>query len=129
MPYFSKRSEEKLKTCHNDLQLICREAIKVMDFSVLCGYRTGYEQDKLFHEKKSLVMFPKSKHNKSPSKAVDICPYPIDFDNIPKFYELKGVMFAIVHYLKENGKITHSLEWGGMWRSLKDYPHFQLKEE
>ena len=74
MPYFGRLSTQRLSTCDERLQDICNEAIKVYDFSVLCGHRDEIEQKKLFREGKSKLEYPHSKHNSIPSLAVDIAP-------------------------------------------------------
>ena len=48
---FSKRSLDRLETCHPDIQLICKEVIKIYDFSVLGGLRTLATQQEYFNAK------------------------------------------------------------------------------
>jgi len=36
---FGTKSQQKIATCHPDLQDILDEAIKIVDFTVLCGHR------------------------------------------------------------------------------------------
>ncbi len=118
---FSKISQSKLDTCDKRIQLICNEAIKVFDFSVLCGHRGEISQDKAYRTGKSQLKWPDSKHNKEPSIAVDLAPYPIDWKDIARFYGLAG-------YIKE-AAYSNGLDviWGGCWDDLKDYGHFELK--
>jgi len=120
MPSFGRRSKSRLGTCHNLLQEILEEAIKEYDFSVLCGHRGKEDQDAAFNSGNSKLKFPQSKHNKMPSLAVDIAPYPIDWNNIDRFKDLGKIIKRIAD---EKGI---DLSWGGDWRSFKDYPHFQL---
>lgn len=128
MASFGKSSLEKLYTCHPVLQEICHEAIKVTDFTILVGHRGEEEQNQAFKEGKSKLKYPESKHNQTPSLAVDIAPYPIDWNDISRFNRLAGVMFAIAH--SKNVK----LRWGGTWGNLdaipsttfRDFPHFEL---
>jgi len=123
MAHFSNRSKLYLFTCHRDLQLICNEAIKYYDFSVICGHRGEDAQLKAFKDGKSNRMWPASYHNEDPSDAIDICPYPIDWNNINRFFELHGVILAVA------GQLNIEIEWGGFWNSIKDYPHYQLKRK
>jgi peptidoglycan L-alanyl-D-glutamate endopeptidase CwlK len=58
---------------------------------------------------------------------VDIVPYPVDWTDIGRFKEMASAFFAVANLLKERGEITHDFEWGGNWRTLKDYPHFEIK--
>ena len=122
MPSFSKRSADRLAQCHPDLQLVMNEAIKHMDFTVLCGHRGQMEQDKAYNAGNSTLKFPRSKHNKMPSLAVDIAPYPIDWDDIDRFKALGNLVLDLAE--------QHGIElvWGGNWRTLKDYPHFEVKQ-
>jgi len=144
MAQFGKTSQERLNTCHQDLQKICNEAIKTIDFSVLEGKRLDELQYKYFEEGKSKLdgINEKSKHQvteeRPKSEAVDVAPYPIDFKNDLKhrarFYMLAGVFFQAAATLLEKGEISHELRWGGDWDSDKDFedqsfddlPHFEL---
>jgi len=49
MPYFSQLSNLKLMSCHDDLQEVCNRAIKIYDFSVICGHRNEKEQNEAFN--------------------------------------------------------------------------------
>lgn len=130
MPKFGKKSKERLFTCHQKLQLICFEAISVMDFTVLEGHRTEKKQNQLFAEGKSQLEYPMSKHNRSPSLAVDIAPWPIDWEDRERFYMLAGLMFGIA------AKHGITLRWGGTWggpddkntSGFFDGPHFEIVE-
>jgi peptidoglycan L-alanyl-D-glutamate endopeptidase CwlK len=137
---FGKNSAIRLNTCHDDLQLILNETIKYIDFSILEGTRTLETQQKYFRDGKSKLdgINKISKHQSTPSYAVDIAPYPIDFKNVSKskarFYFLAGMMFQASSELFDKGVITHKLRWGGDWdndkefydQSFDDLPHFEL---
>jgi len=139
---FSVLSLERLNSCHEDLRLICHEAIKYIDFSVLEGHRSLEKQQEYFKSGKSKLdgINKKSKHQYMPSRAVDIAPYPIDFKQEAKskarFYFLAGIMFAVSNMLFEKGLIAHKLRWGGDWngniefhdQTFDDLPHFELME-
>lgn len=128
MPSFSNRSRAILDTCHGDLQTICRHAIRNFDFSVIEGHRSNERQDQLFHAGKSTLRAGESKHNQTPSQAVDIAPYPIDWNDHRRFHLLAGFMFqsAANHGI--------ALRWGGDWdgdwelddQSFIDLPHFEV---
>ena len=123
MAKFGKRSLSNLETCHPSIQKVLSEAIKYFDFSVLCGYRNQEDQDKAYSDGFSKVKFPNGKHNTNPSLAVDIAPYPINWDDISRFHFMAGVILTVANQL------NIELEWGGNWKSFKDYPHFQLKNK
>lgn len=136
MATFGNKSLEKLKTCHPDIQKVMLEAIKEVDFTVIFGTRTPAEQFELFKQGRVLQdgkwvkvgatvtnldgINKKSEHNYSPSRAIDIAPYPIDWNNTKRFLDLSKIILRVA---KEQGV---DLEWGGNWVSLKDYPHYQL---
>jgi peptidoglycan L-alanyl-D-glutamate endopeptidase CwlK len=82
------------------------------------------------------VGWPNSKHNETPSRAVDIAPYPIDWEARGRFHVLAGHMMMAFHGLQEEGEIrdTLDLRWGGDWdrdhvlddQQFDDLPHFEL---
>lgn len=136
MPRFGQRSTTNLQQCHPDIQRVLTEAIKVFDFSVICGERNEEAQTIAFKGGKSKLEWPKSKHNKTPSMAVDICPWPIDWENVSSFKFLAGHILGIAHMMLKDKTITHKFRWGGDWDSDKDMddqkfndlPHFELLE-
>ena len=128
MNRYSKSSKNNLSQCHIDLQLICHELLKIFDHSVICGHRSEEDQEKAFNKGNSKVHYPNSKHNSIPALAVDIIPYPIDWKDINNFSYMGGLFLGIAYILKENKIITHDIRWGGHWKRLKDYPHFELIE-
>ena len=75
MNTFSEASRAKLKTCHRDLQLLFAHVIQEYDCTIVCGHRDKEAQDKAYAEGKSKLKYPRSKHNRIPSWAVDAAPY------------------------------------------------------
>lgn len=120
MPSFSKLSLERLSTCHKDLQRVAHEAIKVYDFTVLCGHRTKDEQELAFRKGNSKLRFPASKHNVLPSLAMDLAPWPLNWADIRAFTELSDVIKNVAYNL------DIPLIWGGDWASFVDMPHYEL---
>ena len=106
MAKFGKTSKQRLSTCHEDLQTVFNEVIKHVDCSILEGHRSGERQDKLFAEGKTKVKYPNGRHNANPSNAVDVAPYPIDWDDRERFHLFAGFVIGIA---KSMG-IT--LRWG-----------------
>lgn len=131
MPKFSDFSKANLATCHPDLQCIFNRVIEHVDCRVLQGHRGQEEQDRLFQEGKSKLMFPASKHNNRPALAVDVVPYPIDWKNWRRFDFLSGVVWGIA------GEMGIQIRWGGDWdrdlefndQTFHDLPHFELYGE
>ena len=116
---FGKKSLERLSQCHPDLQKIANELIKELDVSILCGFRGEKEQNQAFINGKSKLKWPRSKHNKTPSLAIDIAPYPIDWKNIGRFIDMCDRIKRIASEL--GIKIKQGREF-----SFKDYPHTEL---
>lgn len=75
MPVFSSKSLSNLKECDPQLQELFFEVIKTVDCSITCGHRPQVEQHEAFLSGKSEVDWPDSKHNLTPSKALDAYPY------------------------------------------------------
>lgn len=128
MPQFSDLSEQRLVTCDERLQRLLREAIKHVDFTVIYGHRTQEEQDDAFRQGASTLRWPKSKHNKQPSLAVDIAPYPIDWSDTARFARLAGYIERIAQ--EQGVKIRWGGDWNGNYRTkderLVDMPHIEL---
>ena len=129
MPVLSSVSQTRLATCHPDIVAVCRELIKQYDFSVLCGHRTREEQNKAFSCGASCLQYPQSSHNKTPSHAVDLAPYPIDWNNLARFREMWHRFDALAQLMRGREEITSEFEWGGEWDTLKDFPHIEIKEK
>lgn len=125
MPKFSQESFSKLSTCHVDLQALFYEVIKYFDCTILQGYRNEAEQEKAFSEGNTKLHYPYGKHNHQPSMAVDVTPYPINFNNNNLALWFGGYVLGIAQKLKDEGKMTHSVRWGGSWNGLGelDTPH------
>ncbi len=128
MPRFSRLSKERLATCHPDIQAVCNELIKQYDFSVLEGRRGEKAQNLAYKQGKSQVKYPHSAHNKIPSLAVDLAPYPIDWDNISRFNEMIIRFDTVANMLRAEGVISSDFVYGGKWATLKDWPHIEIKE-
>lgn len=128
MAKLSETSNKRLQTCHPDLQKLFNEVIKHYDCTVICGVRGKEEQDEAVRLGKSKLTFPNSKHNSSPSMAVDVVPFPIDWNDATRFYHFAGFVKAIAISL------GIKIRWGGDWNGdhefknekFKDLPHFEL---
>lgn len=120
MPSFGEKSKKLLAEAHPDLQKVMNEAVKHFDFSVICGYRGKADQEKAFNEKRSKAHFGQSPHNFKPSRAVDITPFPLDWNDIPSFDAMGKVVMEAAK------TVGVELTWGKEF-SFRDYPHFELK--
>lgn len=136
MPTFSKQSKDKLNTCDKKLVKVFTKVIERFDCTIICGHRTQGEQLQLFKQGRTLVDgkwiktgktvtnldgYKKvGRHNSYPSEAVDVVPYPIDWNDLDRFKELSKVIKEVA--LEEGVELT----WGGDWDSFKDFPHWEL---
>lgn len=108
---FGNKSARKLLELDCDLQLILNIAIKLVDFSIIEGHRDEATQDEYYFTGKSKVQYPGSKHNKFPSLAVDIAPFPYpktDYE-VRQAYFLTGLIKGIAHSL--GIKIRVGCDW------------------
>ena len=150
----SKRSLDNLNTCHKDLQLIVKEAIKhsQVDFIIIEGERTVERQQMLFDKGKSKVnpkaytpdvLITKGKHIvnelRKESWAFDFIVHVngkpnLTYDKHHLMY-LIGVFTSIASMLLEEGKITHEIRSGANWdldgelvydQTFLDMPHIEL---
>lgn len=128
MPSFGSSSSTRLATCHPKLQELFNEVIKNYDCSILQGERTKEEQDEYFRTGRSKVQYPNSKHNSSPSNAVDVVPFPIDWNDWNRFYHFAGYVKGVADGL--GIKIRSGIDWDGdndfNDNSFNDAPHFEL---
>ena len=130
MPRFGKRSKERLATCEKDLQLVFNEIIKHVDCSVLEGHRSKDRQNSLYEDGKTKVRYPNGRHNSSPSRAVDVTPYPVDWADRERQTLFAGFVIGVANQMGIN------LRWGGDWdqdfqvqdNKFDDFPHFELKK-
>lgn len=132
----SQASKTHLETCDPRLQQVVHELLKVMDVSVITGFRDKAAQDKAVRDGLSKLPWPKGKHNKNPSLAVDLAPYlhgklkGIQWGEITQFAFMAGTVMEIGRRLKI------PLRWGGDWNrnqeindeTFRDWGHFEIDE-
>ena len=130
MPRFGSRSINRLKTCDQKLQELFYEVVKHFDCSIIEGNRGEERQNKAFADGKSKVKYPNGKHNKFPSVAVDVAPYPIDWSDRDRFHYFGGFVLGVAKQMGMN------IRWGGDWNQdtetkdnkFDDLVHFEIKE-
>ena len=120
MPSFSERSSNKLKTCDKRLQEIFNTVVKTRDCTILEGHRNERLQNKAFDDGNSKARWPNSRHNTTPSKAVDVMPYPIDWDDSEGLKDFASFVEGV------SAGLGYSVQWGGRWKSFFDGPHWQV---
>jgi peptidoglycan L-alanyl-D-glutamate endopeptidase CwlK len=132
MPRFGKKSKQRLEGVHPDLRKVLDEVVKYFDITIIEGKRSQERQNQLVAEGKSKTKFGKHVWG----KAVDICPYPIDWDARDDFHYLGGFVLATATSMGTN------VRWGGDWNAsslykgkrttkdnnFDDLVHFELKK-
>ena len=125
---FGKTSTTRLESCDVRLQLLMKEVIKYIDFSVIDGHRSQELQDKYYDAGKTQVKWPNSKHNVFPSRAVDVAPYPIDWNDNVRFAYLVGIIMGVASQM--GIEVRCGIDWDrdGDIRdhTFLDFPHIEL---
>lgn len=131
MPSFSFKSEQKLQTCDPRLIRLFDIVIKGFDCTILEGHRDEDRQNDMLHSGKSQLAWPGSKHNSSPSLAVDVAPYPIDWNDRERFHYFAGYVKGVAESI--GVKIRWGGDWDGDWQVrdnvFDDLPHFELIDD
>ena len=107
MPKFGKRSKQRLRGVDTRLVNVLNELIKIMDVTIIEGLRSKQRQEILLKEGKTKTKF--SKHIEG--KAVDLAPYPIDWEDRDRIHYMGGMIRGIAKQLNIN------VRWGGDWDS------------
>lgn len=77
---------------------------------------------------KSTVKWPNSKHNKAPSEAIDIAPFPLDWNDAEAFTLLAGIYVgtAAIMGIRVRTGIDWDADLNTKEHSFKDRPHIEL---
>lgn len=128
MYQFGTKSTDRLMTCDPRIIAVLYTAIRnsPIDFAVTCGFRNEHDQNQRFRDGTSKLEWPYSKHNKIPSLAVDVEPWPIDYEDIERYHRLAGVLLTVASMLGV------PLFWAGdssdPWFKY-DLAHYELREK
>jgi len=128
---FGRSSKRKLATVDPDLQKIANELIKLMDVTVLEGIRTEDRQKYLVETGMSKTLNSKHLPNQEGlSEALDLAPYPIDWQDRERFIYMQGMIRGIAHM--KGIEIRSGIDWDGDG-NIKDHtffdgPHCELKD-
>jgi len=112
------RSLQNLSGVNPDMVAVVSKAIEIteVDFTVIEGIRNINRQRELVKAGKSTTL--NSRH--LTGHAVDMVPYPVDWEDIDRFELMAEAM-------KEAAKeLDIPIVWGGDWKSFYDAPHFEL---
>ena len=132
MPKFGKRSRSRLDGVDSRLVRVLEEVVKYFDITVIEGLRSQERQNELVKQGKSKTKFGKLVMG----RAVDIAPYPIDWNARDDFHYLGGFVLGVAM------KMGVNVRWGGDWNasslykgqrttkdnSFDDLVHFELKD-
>lgn len=122
MPKLSASSQKRLDAAHPLLRKLfaaCAADPNCPNFTVLDSQRGKVAQEKAFALGNSKAHFLQSAHNWSPAVAVDVVPYPIDWNKIDRFKALGAFVTAKAKALGID------IVWGGTWK-MRDYPHYEV---
>lgn len=90
------------------------------DIHVSWSYRNATEQEEAVREGKSKLHYPDSAHNLLPSHALDL----FQIDQAGHAVWDPGPLAALADYNRAN---QLSILWGGEFKTLGDYDHFQIR--
>lgn len=141
MPWFSPTSLCRLATCDTALQFLFKFVIKHVDCTIIEGQRGRDRQNKLKADGLSTLEFPGSKHNKTPSQAVDAGPYPLRWPpkisaeerkivkEYARWYRFVGFVEGVAAVL--GIPIRVGADWDGDQeltdQNFDDLPHFEIR--
>jgi len=124
----------QIDTVDERLQALLWEAIEYIDFKVIQGERSKALQDLYHREGRSRKPWPFSRHNcpnGEQSRAVDIAPWPIDWEEANRFYALGGFLRGLA--AKMGVPLRCGFDWDGDWcfrdQTFHDLGHFEILEE
>lgn len=131
MPYaYSKTSRARLNSCHPKLVALFESLANDYNITIICGHRGKEEQNKAVSEGKSKTPYPRSKHNTSPSIAIDAMLYNKGLD-----WNDNGQNYMFVGVVRERAramgiKLRCGADWDGDFdtddQSFNDIVHFEL---
>lgn len=138
MYIYGQKSESKIVTCTQNLQLVMYRGIETSpyDITIIHGWRGPEVQDALFESGASEKQFPNSKHNttdksgQAVSEAFDFGPWvdgKVPWGETHIFAVIAGCFFAAA------AELGVLLRWGGDWdadgntkeHKLQDWGHLE----
>jgi len=115
------RSRQNLSGVHPDMVAVVEKALELseVDFTVIEGVRNIERQRQLLADGKSTTL--KSRH--LTGHAVDMVPWPVDWEDLERFEAMAKAMKAAAKELEV------PIIWGGDWKTFYDAPHFELNKK
>ncbi len=125
---FSKTSLNRLTDCHEDLERVAFLALKYSpyDFGISETLRTIEKQKQLVADGKSKTMNSRHLANKQgEAEALDI----FVLVNGEITWEIGYYRKVAQAFFRAAIELDVQIEWGGLWRTFVDGPHFQLMKK
>ena len=130
MPKFGKRSLSRLKGVDTRLVSVLNKLINIMDVTIIEGVRSAKKQKEYFKNGKSKIDGVTKKGQHQLGRAVDLAPYPIDWNDRDRMHYMGGMLIGIGHIMGYN------LRWGGDWdrdgetkdNSFDDLVHIEIRD-
>ena len=106
------RSKPVYDMLHPLLQELCDAALVRLNFQLQHGHRGKEEQNRLYRDGASHLKYPLSKHNRSPSWAVDVAPDPYPSNEPDLLLGLGFLVGTIVEIAREHGiQVRVGIDW------------------
>jgi hypothetical protein len=122
MARFGTKSQEKLATMDKRIVEIAKAVVQEMNISATYGMRGEAEQNELFNTGYSKLEYPKSAHNNIPSLAGDFQPYPVNWNNLAEFTQMRELFYY------HAGRLGYQLKPMIIFSDgTGDYPHIEIK--
>lgn len=130
MPSFGAASMAHLKTCDPRLQKLFNEVVRHFDCTITCGFRNQADQEAAFAAGNTQKHWPDGNHNRNPSRAIDVYPYPIDMNDTNRIRVFAGFVLGIAVMM------GLKMRWGGDWNQdtqvkdnkFNDLVHFEIQD-
>lgn len=122
------KSIAKLENVHPDLVALVNQVSEHLQVRVLCGYRDQEAQNSAFASGHSKKQWPHSKHNSSPSLAVDLCVEPYNPGDLQQLLYFAGFVMGVA--TSRGLRLRSGTDWDGIFCPAKnrfpDLFHFEL---
>lgn len=131
MNRWSAHSLAQRETLDPRLQQVADAVLLRWDCRILEGHRGESAQNHYFETGRSKLKFPDSEHNATPSRAMDLAPVPIDWDDLDRWRVFVGFVLGTAAAI--GVRLRSGLDWDGdrdfSDQSFNDFPHFELIDD
>ena len=131
----SKRSLKNLKQVNSIIVELTKRVIEItpVDFGILDngGWRSAEKQADLYKKGYSQLDGHVKISYHQLGNAVDLVPYidgKFTWESVEAFQKINKAVLKVWSKMEEEGKVRGVvLQWGGDWKSFKDFAHYQIK--